>query len=120
MSLKYKTKNYDLLGAISAFLCLVHCVAFPLLIFIPIGISHNPYIDLVFLLLGIWSVYKTTKQNGSVAVKYTLWISVVLISISVLLHILLHAHTPLIYIGAVGLIAGHLINFKNHKISHIK
>jgi len=110
-----KSKNYDLIGMSAAFLCMIYCVIFPLLIFIPIGISHNPYIDLAFLLLGIWSVYKTTKNNHSILLKYVLWGSVALISFSVMVHILFHWHSPTIYIGAAGLIIGHFINFRNHK-----
>ncbi len=120
MSLNYKTKNYDFLGISAALICLVHCIVFPLLIFIPIGISHNPYIDLTFLLLGIWSVYKTTRQSNSAVVKNLLWIAVTLIAISVVLHIVFHWHSPLMYIGAAGLITGHFINLKKHKIAHPK
>lgn len=114
MPLKYKTKNYDLLGVSAALLCLVHCLVFPLLIFIPLGISHNPYIDLLFLTLGIWSVYKTARGSKSNSVKYLLAIGILLISISVGMDIFLHWHSPLMYIGAFALIAGHLINLKAH------
>lgn len=116
MSSKYKTKNYDLLGVSAALLCLVHCLVFPLLLFIPIGISHNPYIDLLFLLPGIWSVYKTSKGSKSGIVKYLLWTGVLLISISVGMDLFLHRHSPLIYIGAGALIAGHVMN----RIAHHK
>lgn len=118
MPVKYKTKNYDLLGVTAAFLCLVHCMVLPLLIFIPLGIAHNSYIDILFLLPGIWSVYKTTKHSDSAIVAGLLWVSVALIALSILLHMLFHWHTPLVYIGAVGLIAGHLINFRQHKTRH--
>lgn len=118
MSLKETTKKYDLIGMSAAFLCMIHCVVFPLLIFIPIGISHNPYIDLAFLLIGIWSVYKTTKNSHSLLLKCILWSSVVLISFSVIVHILFHWHSPAMYIGAFGLIVGHLINFNHHRLSH--
>lgn len=109
-----KSKNYDLVGMSAAFLCMIHCVAFPLLIFIPIGVSHNHYIDSIFLLIGIWSVYKTTKNSSSSLLKFTLWASVLFISCSVAVHILYHSHSPLMYVGATGLIIGHLINFKSH------
>lgn len=118
MSLKYNSKTYDILGVSAALLCLIHCIIFPLLIFIPIGISHNPYIDLTFLLPGIWSVYKTTRRNDSILVKYLLWISVAVIAGSVLAHLFFHWHSPLMYAGAAGLISGHLINWKNHKTMH--
>lgn len=114
MSIKYKTKNYDLVGVSAALLCLVHCLVFPLLIFIPLGISHNPYIDLLFLGLGIWSVYKTIKGSKSTGIKYLLGAGIILISIAVGMDILWHWHSPLMYIGAFALIAGHLVNLKAH------
>lgn len=114
MSLKYKTKYFDFLGVSAALLCLVHCLVFPLLIFIPLGISHNPYIDLLFLSLGIWSVYKTGKASRSASVKYLLWTGILLISISIGMDIFLHQHSPLMYAGAMALVAGHLINLKTH------
>lgn len=111
-----KIRNYDMLGLFSASLCLLHCAIFPLLLFFPIGISHNAWIDLIFLLLGTWSVYKVTYSNPLVMLKVLLWASVITVYISVLLDLLLHIHTPLIYIGAAGLIGGHIINFRNHRI----
>lgn len=114
MPLKYKTKNYDLLGVSAALLCLVHCLVLPLLFFIPIGISHNPYIDLLFLLLGAWSVYKTAKNGKSLFLKSLLFTGILLISISVGMDIFLHWHSPLMYIGAGALIAGHVVHMKAH------
>lgn len=114
MPLNEKTKNYDLVGVSAALLCLVHCLVFPLLIFIPLGISHNPYIDLLFLALGIWSVYKTIKCCRSAGIKYLLGAGILMVSISVGMDILLHFHSPLMYIGAIALIAGHLVNLKAH------
>lgn len=114
MPLKYKTKNYDMLGVAAALLCLLHCLVFPLLIFIPIGISHNPYVDLLFLLVGVWSVYKTAKNSKSRLLKFLLFAGILLISISVGMDIFLHLHSPLMYIGAAALIAGHLLRMKAH------
>lgn len=114
MPLNYKTKNYDLLGMSAALLCLVHCVVLPLLVFIPIGISHNPYIDLLFLLIGAWSVYKTSKRSKRIIVKYMLWSGLLLITISIAMDIFLHLHSLLMYIGVSALVTGHVINMRNH------
>ncbi|OJV54007.1 MAG: hypothetical protein BGO31_11595 [Bacteroidetes bacterium 43-16] len=114
MPLNYKTKNYDLLGMSAALLCLVHCVVLPLLVFIPIGISHNPYIDLLFLLIGAWSVYKTSKRSKRTSVKYMLWAGLLLITISIAMDIFLHLHSPLMYVGVAVLVAGHVLNMRTH------
>lgn len=110
-----KTKILDLIGISAAVLCLIHCIIFPLLMVVPLGISHNPYIDLAFLLAGTAVVLKITRNIRSTALKLLFWASVALIAISISLDFIFHIHSELIYAGATGLITAHLINFKNHK-----
>lgn len=110
-----KSKILDTVGISAAVLCLLHCIIFPLLMVIPLGISHNPYIDLGFLVIGIAVVYRQTKRMTNDRLKFLFWISILFISFSVLADLLFEIHLPLIYLGAAGLITGHLINFKNHK-----
>ncbi|WP_223559429.1 MerC domain-containing protein [Chryseobacterium lathyri] len=110
-----KSKILDAVGISAAVLCLIHCVVFPLLMIIPLGISHNPYIDLAFLIIGAVVVYRVTKNITNSWLKLLFWSSIILISISVLADLIFEIHIPLIYVGATGLITGHIINFKNHK-----
>lgn len=110
-----KSKILDAVGISAAVLCLIHCIIFPLLLVIPIGISHNPYIDLLFLIIGAIIVFNVTKKISNRWLKILFWASIILISVSVMTDLLFEIHSPLIYIGAAGLITGHLINFKNHK-----
>lgn len=107
-------KNYDLLGVSSAGICVIHCLIFPLFTVIPFGFSHNHYIDLVFAGLGLYAILRIKNLNQNKPIKYILWFSISLIFISVLGDILFHLHSPLIYFGAMGLITGHLLNFKKH------
>lgn len=110
-----KSKILDVVGISAAVLCLIHCIVFPLLLIIPLGISHNPYIDLAFLTIGTVVVFRLTKKIEKPWLKFLFWISVFLILISVLTDLIFDVHIPLIYAGAAGLITGHIINFKNHK-----
>lgn len=110
-----KSKILDAVGISAAVLCLIHCIVFPLLLIIPLGISHNPYIDLAFLVIGTWVVFRITRQMTNPWLSLLFWISILLISISVLADFFFEVHLPLLYVGAVGLITGHFINFKNHK-----
>ncbi|UTX49570.1 MerC domain-containing protein [Chryseobacterium sp. MA9] len=110
-----KSKILDAVGISAAVLCLIHCIVFPLLLIVPLGISHNPYIDLAFLCIGTIVVFRVTKKITNRWLKFLFWISVSLIFISVLTDLIFEVHIPLIYVGAAGLITGHIINFKNHK-----
>ncbi|AWG25649.1 MerC domain-containing protein [Flavobacterium kingsejongi] len=112
---KTSTASFDILGISSATLCLIHCLAFPLLTLIPLGVSHNPWIDLAFAAIGVFAVAKITKKSHVMAVKVILWSSITLILASVIADLLIHHHSNLMYVGATGLIIGHFINFRAHK-----
>lgn len=110
-----KNKTYDWLGISSAGICLIHCLGFPLLTVIPFGLSHDHYIDLLFALIGLIAILRIRNLRQHKNVQYILWASISLIFLSVFMDMLFHFHSPLIYMGATGLIVGHILNFKNHK-----
>lgn len=110
-----KSKILDAVGISAAVLCLIHCIVFPLLLVIPLGISHNPYIDMTFLIIGTIIVHRITKQISNSWLKILFWASIGLIAVSILADFIFEIHLPLIYIGAAGLITAHIINFRGHK-----
>jgi hypothetical protein len=111
---KRTTSFYDILGISSATICLVHCLIFPLLTILPLGLSHNPIIDLLFASIGLFAILKIIKKS-SLLVSSILIVSMALIWMSVLSEILFDIHLDLIYFGGIGMIIGHLINYKLHK-----
>lgn len=112
---KQITHSLDYIGVSSASLCLIHCLLFQLVTFIPIGITHNHYVDLIFALIGLFAVVKILKTNTELYIKLILSISMTVIIGCVLVTIFFHYHSLLLYFGGVGMIVGHLLNFKNHK-----
>lgn len=111
---KITTPFYDILGISSATICLVHCLIFPLLTILPLGISHNPFVDLLFASIGLFAIVKITKKS-TLLVSSILIVSMSLIWISILADLFLEIHLDLIYFGGLGMIIGHLINYKLHK-----
>lgn len=107
-----KNKTYDILGISAATLCLIHCLIFPLLVIIPIGISHNPYIDLAFLVIGAIIAFKICKTTDNKLLIFLFVFSLITILISVILDFVYHIHLPLIYVGSAGLITAHIINHR--------
>lgn len=114
---KLTTPFYDILGISSATICLVHCLIFPLLTILPLGLSHNPIIDLLFASIGLFAIFKITKKS-TLLVSSILIVSMSLIWITILTDLFLEIHLDLIYFGGIGMIIGHLINYKNHKNLH--
>ena len=110
--------NMDILGISAASLCLVHCLLFPLLTILPLGLTHNPYIDLLFILIGLWAVLRIIK-TAKLSVIMLLLVSITLILLGLVIEIFLDYHTSLILLGGIGLIMGHLLNYKNHKKKHL-
>jgi hypothetical protein len=106
--------SMDILGITSAGLCLAHCLIFPLLTILPLGLSHNPYIDLLFGLIGLFAVLKIIKR-ANLRVTILLLVSITLIIMSVLVEIFLNYHSNLLITGGIGMIIGHLLNYKSHK-----
>jgi hypothetical protein len=111
---KTTTPIYDILGISSAAICLVHCLVFPLLTILPLGLSHNPFIDLTFASIGIFAILKIIKKSN-LLVSSILIISIALIWISILTEIFLEIHLDLIFFGGIGMIIGHFLNYKSHK-----
>lgn len=108
---------YDILGISSATICLVHCLLFPLLTILPLGLNHNPYIDLIFALIGLFAIVKIIKKTD-IIISGILILSIALICVSVLAEIFFEIHLDLILIGGVGMIIGHFLNYKSHKRKH--
>ncbi len=107
----------DILGITSAGLCLIHCLIFPLLTILPLGLSHNPYVDLIFGLIGLFAILKIIK-SASLGVTVLLLVSITLIIISVLVEIFLNYHSNWLFIGGIGMITGHILNYINYKNKH--
>ena len=115
---KISTSFYDILGISSATICLVHCLIFPLLTILPLGLSHNPIIDLLFASIGLFAILKIIKKSA-LLVSSILVVSMALIWISILTELLFEIHLDLIYFGGIGMIFGHLLNYKLHrKLNH--
>nr|WP_315223493.1 MerC domain-containing protein [uncultured Flavobacterium sp.] len=104
---------YDLLGISSATICLVHCLIFPLLSMLPLGLTHNPFIDLVCAAIGLFAILKSIKKSN-LLVATVLIISMTAIVISILYEIFFDVHLKLIYWGGIGMIIGHFLNYKSH------
>lgn len=111
---KQSTIVFDLLGISSATLCLVHCLIFPLLTILPLGFTGNHYLDLFFAFISFCVVLKIIFSTSPLLVKALLSCSIITVILGVVLESLFAINSPLILIGGLGMIIGHLINYKSH------
>ena len=111
---KSTIKSYDILGISSATLCLLHCIIFPILTIVPFGFSDDIFIDSLFACVGMFVVSKVLISDSSRKVKYILGISIGIIVVNVVLELLFKIHLGLLFVGGIGMIVGHYMNFKNH------
>ncbi|WP_417939023.1 MerC domain-containing protein [Flavobacterium sp. RS13.1] len=114
---KSATSFYDILGVSAAAVCLIHCLILPFLAILPLGLNHHPVIDLLFASIGVFVIFKIIKKS-SVLVSSILVVSMSLIWISILSEMLFDIHIDFIYFGGIGMIIGHLLNYKLHKKQH--
>ena len=70
-----KINKADLIGILSSSICLVHCVATPLLIVFGAGFITNPFFKYLFLIISFVSIFKATENITSKKISLLLWIS---------------------------------------------
>jgi hypothetical protein len=104
----------NILGISSASLCLVHCLLFPILSIIPLGFSNNHWIDVFFACIGMFVVSKIVMSKTSKKIKLVLFVSIIIVIIGVVLEIIWGINTKMVLIGGIGMIIGHLLNYKSH------
>lgn len=121
ISLKSQNKS-DLIGAFASGLCLLHCIATPLLFIVQTcsatcceaSPSWWKWLDYIFLVISFVAIFRSSKTTTKRWIGQALWLSW-----SVLAFIILNEKTGWlllpefsIYIPALALIALHLYNQK--------
>nr|WP_299382790.1 MerC domain-containing protein [Allomuricauda sp.] len=116
------TSKSDVIGATASALCLIHCLATPLLFVVQAGVmsagESRPQwwgiLDLVFLTISLFAIIWTNKTTTKKWVGNALWASWLLLAIVVLNEKIswVHLAEEAVYIPTVGLIFFHLYNRK--------
>jgi len=108
-----KINKADLIGILSSSICLVHCVATPLLIAFGAGFITNPFFKYLFLIISFVSIFKATENVTSKKISLLLWISFWGFLFSTLFQ---EEYEWLHYSGylfAILIIIGHILNIKH-------
>ena len=108
-----KINKADFIGIISSTLCLMHCIATPLLIAFGAGFITNPFFKYLFLIISFLSIFKATENITSKKISLLLWISFWGFLFSTLFQ---EEYEWLHYSGylfAILIIIGHILNIKH-------
>jgi MerC mercury resistance protein len=109
---RIKFNKADLIGIISSSICLVHCLATPLLIGLGMGFISNPFFKYSFLVISFVSIYKATENISNKKIISLLWVSFLGFLFSSILqeeHHWLHYSE---YLFALLIILGHILNIR--------
>lgn len=108
-----KINKADLIGILSSSICLLHCLATPLLIAFGAGFITNPFFKYLFLIISFVSIFKATENITSKKISLLLWISFWGFLFSTLFQ---EEYEWLHYSGylfAILIIIGHILNIKH-------
>lgn len=116
---KLHTHFYDKLGIWGSVLCILHCLAVPILMAFGSNMNLHHYwwynfIQFGFIAIGIWAVIHAIRHLNMQILKPFFWLSVAVLFIGSLFH-----HEPwaeaMSYGGALSLIVLHLINLNSYR-----
>ena len=113
----------DLLGIISSSLCLIHCLAGPILVLLGYSFiepDHWPIWDILFLGISVWAVYFATRGHAPRHVKLGLWFSVLLLSVSIIFSHDYPFFSVLSWIAAASLVLFHVLNIRHGRSCPVK
>lgn len=106
-------KNWaDKLGITSATLCIIHCLALPVLMTMGVGFLDNPIITLLFVIIAFISIYASSKIKVSHRLTLFLWIAFCGFTLSILLEEKLKLFEYGTYLFSIAIIVGHLLRIK--------
>jgi hypothetical protein len=107
-----KIRKFDIIGILSASICLVHCIATPFLIVLGASFLTQPFIKYVFLITSFVAVFKTTNKSKNTKISILLLISFWGFLFTTLFDEQYEWLHFLTYLFSFLIILGHLLNIK--------
>jgi hypothetical protein len=129
----------DLIGIVSATICLIHCIAVPLFFayyvhdqastvraFGPqVELQHAHYhlgsigffkVDYIFLIIGLIAIIFSSKHTANKWIRIGLWVSYFALAGSVLMEETSYFFQVTLYIASVALIGAHVVNLRHLRL----
>ncbi len=124
MKTDFLNRKADYLGIIGSVLCMIHCLATPVLLMTTALVQDKHlrvgYLSLDYLFIGIniTAVYFATRHHAAPIIKTALWSFLSLFSLALLLEDTAPLFEFVAYGASAGLVITHLFNLRQHRLSH--
>lgn len=115
LSTAIKHNKADVMGIISSSLCVIHCIATPLLLTFGASFFTHPVFQYLFLGISLLSIIKVTKQSGHLKINVLLWVSFIGFCLATLLEDELAGAEIIGYAFATLIITGHVLHIRHCK-----
>ncbi|HHP7242647.1 MAG TPA: MerC family mercury resistance protein [Cyclobacteriaceae bacterium] len=102
----------DKLVAVSAFLCIIHCLAVPTLLALGLGFLGNPIISYLFITIAFISIFNATKNKVLEGKSIFLWSAFVGFVLSLFFEEKSKLFEYGTYLFSIAIIVGHLMRMK--------
>ena len=124
MKTDFNNNKADYIGIAGSVLCLIHCIATPILL---MGSALAPHehlsigflsLDYLFIGVNVLAVFFATRHYAQPAIKRALWGFLTLFAAGLLLEHTNDFFRYMGYVASAGLVITHLINIRQHRLNH--
>ncbi|GAB3020413.1 hypothetical protein GCM10027185_16910 [Spirosoma pulveris] len=118
------SRKADYIGITGSILCIIHCLVTPVLLLTSSVFQNSTLrvgylsLDYVFIGVNIVAVYFATRHYAPPAIKRSLWGFLLLFSVALLLEDADPVFEYIAYTASAGLVITHLLNIRQHRVSH--
>ena len=120
----FLSRKADVIGITGSVLCIIHCMVTPVLLMTTAAFQDSTLrigflsLDYVFISINIVAVYFATRHHTSPVIRKALWSFMSLFTIALLLEDVDPIFRYASYVASAGLVITHLINIRQHRLSH--
>ena len=118
-------KKADYIGIAGSILCIIHCLAAPMLVVTSNLLRTDQTLqagflslDYAFIGINIVAVYFATRHHSTPTIRVALWSFLTLFGIGLLLEDVSPVFEYMAYAASAGLVFSHLLNLRNHRMAH--
>ena len=118
------SRKADYIGITGSVLCIIHCLITPVLLLTTSLLQDSTLrvgylsLDYIFIGVNIVAVYFATRHYAPSSIKLSLWGFLFLFATALLLEETAPVFKYVAYVASAGLVITHLLNIRQHRLSH--